>query len=1437
MSSALSSNKQEKRSFSPEVQPLPQNTIQNFINFSQNSEMLANLNNFFSISSKDISKSNEFLCSMIKWENSSSFISALLNPINFQIKLFSCNALLYLFTNNYTEIEIEKAQYIFDSILNYLFQHRDILFDETIQNNNAEAGNEKLYLKSLIKLISRIIRVFFPQCNYFKKFVTIVINKSLVYKNDSNSLKIIINILTEVIYQFQTNFGLNKNTIQMNKYFGTLEEFKEGSLITIFNYTCDIVQNIINHKIQTDNLKDMLQLTKQVVLCLLECLDYSEDINIKEESYNKYEIKPTYIPSPRRRGKDKKLNIIFLLSLCQNLFDLYNMIIKTFISFNSNGMNNNNDNYDDYFYVSEGILKILSKLVCMKIQYLDTNKGRILKSFTSNLGGILYNQYGFIHHEYFCQIIYRLKKNYNFIDLTNGNETFWSLILPYIENSVNLLTNHGDKNAILSLDFQKNLNYSPEAFLPGTSYLLRFLGYFSHNLYKISLNYQIKLKQFILSIFKILIETNFANFEWGLGIGEISKGMGLLGEGVYIQILEDLVGYINNDFNKGEIINLCVKIKIGVELLKNNYRYIEEQRLTNKLNDNDLDCLSEIDLSDDKPEVNAIVNFIKCVFNIIRNIVNLKEGENKIINHFGQLSNTLLKFLKFFSQHFLSKYLNNFLTYTISSLINDDNNSNSNNINSKEEKTPEDLIVFIFNALICFNMKYQQNNINANNNQNMNSSFLININNYTPEEQLINYKIVPKILTIISNNFTFETDYSTKLYPITNLNKSFLNNISIDNQTTNSKISDCNKNNNLNNNNENGNDNEVISSPSKSINSSSNNKNTFSHNSSIISTPQAKSNILNNETLENLSKISFSQRLPSKNQMHYNNNNSINNKNQIDYDNILNEEVSINSVDIHLGKIRLNKDKFINILKDLFNKVISINSELLPFKIKKHFIIFLFKIIFQCYLPFETAINYFINLLSKIQSNDIKDFIYIMNAMISSVNTQENYQILINIILPSIQTLCNSIITKNPNKNSFDKDNMISLKKALKLIKDTTNYENNNKKSFTNNSQSPVYLFSITGNLLDYYISIAQNINLQNLSDEQIYLVQIKPISYIVQIYYNLFSHYIQVPLFINTNYNYMKNLFYKLSKIIFSIDIKNLFGYCNKFKELMKLIKIIYSDYIFLDSVLINDLNNNYNNSNNCICDITYIPNVIKLFAYIINEDYIDNHNNKEFSFSQENMYEKINILPLAQSSENIRECFKDFNNIIYDWCKLYIQNSNLFVNKDNKNNNKNENGILQNNNLSNNLQILFNIFTNDNINIFLYEILLPILQGLVLNYFSINELNDSLSKTIFILAYAFPQQYLNIFGNIMNANRIKQFYSGEEIKEIKNNFEHLNNMQKLGGNNLGANNVNEMVDSYYELFKEQLKEFVKKTHNIIVSRRKDINTIDINDENILMD
>ena len=1400
-------------------------------NLEKNIEFQKNLNIFFSPDSSNISISNNFLCDSINWANYSNFTYALFNPVNFNLKIFASNALLYLFTNNYTEIEIEKVKGIFDSLINYLLEHCNELYQQTIHINNNfqninkyenEPNNQKIFMNSLIKLLARIIRVFYPQCNYFKSFHSIVSSRSLAYNSNSNIIKIVINIFTEVIYQFQTNFGLNKNTIEMTKYFGTLEEFKENSLIQIFNYTCDTIAHIVEHKIPTDNFTDILQMSKQIVLCLQECLDYSEDSNIKEEDYNKYEIKPTFIPNPRRRGKDKKLNIVFLLGLCQNLFDLYNMIVKTYISFN-NGNNDSNTNEVnlEYYYISEGVLKILNSLVCMKIQYLDINKGRILKNYTSNLGGILINKYGYIHHEYLCQIIYRLKKNYNYIDLTIGNETFWSLVLPYIENSINLIGNKGDKSNIILLESIKN-NFisSSHAYLSGSLYLLQFLGYFSHNLYKIPLNYQIKLKQFILSICSKMLEMNFNEYESDME--DICKCFGACAEGIYIQILEDLIKYINNDYKKIDIINLCFKIKFGIETLKNNYQYIQEQRLINKLSYSELECFSEIDLSDDKPEVNAILNFIKCIFNIIDEII---YGKNKnfldninIIN-LGILSNTLLKFVKFFCKHFLSKYLNNSLTFLINSLLNDDN--------SKEEKTPEDLIVFIFNILIAFNIKNEKkNNIN-----NINNNVSQNINNFSSDEKFINQKIVLEILNILYDNFTFESDYSNKICQFQTLD--ILNNNSLIDE----KILISNENN------ENDNGNEIISNFS-----SSSNKNNSSYESLMISTPRVKSSsLLNSESIENLSKYSFSQKIQKH---HGSKNNQTNKSNNLKTNlEIINEkdEININSVEIHLGKIRLCQDKFINILKDLFNKIISMNSESLSLKTKKHFIEFLFKIVFQCYIPFEAAINYFIDILTKINAKDIREYIYIISAMISSVTTQENYQILIETILPSIGNLCNSIISQTFSYNNFNNGSLIFLKKILKLIKDITNLEKCHIRAFTNKSQTPIHIFSLVGNLLEYFISLANNINISNMSEHKVYLIQIKPISYIVQIYYNLFTYYIQVPLFINTNYTYMKNYFHKISKIIFSINMKNLIGYCGKFKQLMKLLKVIYCDYIIQNYVLINNINNNIlENNEEFICDINFIPNIILLCKYILNEDYLEtsdsitNGNNNNIGENKEdtNNDKKLNISPITKSGENIRECFKDFNDIIYEWCKLYIQykkyNISVYNNAENKENSQNNNNLLLNNkintnNINNNptdinIKILFYIFNKNNINSLLYDILKPILIGIILNYYNISEIYNSLSKSVFILAYSFNKEFKSILDSILTSNKIKHFYSEEEINIIKSNLEQLDNV--ISNNTSGNinNNLNGVIASCYNIFREKLNEFAKKIQNIIISRKMDI-------------
>lgn len=339
-----------------------------------------------------------------------------------------------------------------------------------------------------------------------------------------------------------------------------------------------------------------------------------------------------------------------------------------------------------------------------------------------------------------------------------------------------------------------------------------------------------------------------------------------------------------------------------------------------------------------------------------------------------------------------------------------------------------------------------------------------------------------------------------------------------------------------------------------------------------------------------------------------------------------------------------------------------------------------------------------------------------------------------------------------------------------------------------------------------------------------------------------------------------MKNLFYKITNIIFSIDLNNLIGYCDKFKYLMKLLKVIYCDYIIQDSVLINNIgDNNFTNINEYICDINHIPTIINFFIKILNEDYIDNSsydsngNIIQNKNKTSNNYEKINISTITKSAENIRECYKDFNDIIYEWCKLYIQNknNNSDVNNNNGNNEENkentQNILSPNNNIQNNInkniniienndstKILFNIFNNSNTNLLLNDILLPLLQGLLLNYYSITEINNSLSKSIFILAYAFPDQYLNIFNNILSSNEIKKLFSDEEINSIKFNFDQLNNAQNYIGLNNGNNSINGLIFSYYNVFKEKLKEFVEKIQNIIVSRKKDINCIDINDENM---
>ncbi len=64
----------------------------------------------------------------------------------------------------------------------------------------------------------------------------------------------------------------------------------------------------------------------------IECLDYEDDINVKDDSYKKFEIKPTFIPTTKKiRSKDRTIDINFLIDFCERLFEVHAMINKIII--------------------------------------------------------------------------------------------------------------------------------------------------------------------------------------------------------------------------------------------------------------------------------------------------------------------------------------------------------------------------------------------------------------------------------------------------------------------------------------------------------------------------------------------------------------------------------------------------------------------------------------------------------------------------------------------------------------------------------------------------------------------------------------------------------------------------------------------------------------------------------------------------------------------------------------------------------------------------------------------------------------------------------------------------------------------------------------------------------------------------------------------------
>jgi hypothetical protein len=92
------------------------------------------------------------------------------------------------------------------------------------------------------------------------------------YTNEDFSPSLIIpfDIFTELIYQFQSFDGIKNNPIQINKMQKVISEFKDSTLLQIFNYSMTILFSLFQHKLKTENMEEFMGYINKISKCLNE---------------------------------------------------------------------------------------------------------------------------------------------------------------------------------------------------------------------------------------------------------------------------------------------------------------------------------------------------------------------------------------------------------------------------------------------------------------------------------------------------------------------------------------------------------------------------------------------------------------------------------------------------------------------------------------------------------------------------------------------------------------------------------------------------------------------------------------------------------------------------------------------------------------------------------------------------------------------------------------------------------------------------------------------------------------------------------------------------------------------------------------------------------------------------------------------------------------
>jgi hypothetical protein len=143
----------------------------------------------------------------------------------------------------------------------------------------------------------------------------------------SNSMKKPILIYLELLSQFQSS-----EIPPFDKLKKSIEEFKEKCLNHIYIFAMNNLIIFLNHResFSTTSPKKYQNDTFFVDICaklIYECLDFEEDLNIKDFNFNKFQIKPGNIPySKKVKLRDKQININSMIEFINSIFRIHNAI-------------------------------------------------------------------------------------------------------------------------------------------------------------------------------------------------------------------------------------------------------------------------------------------------------------------------------------------------------------------------------------------------------------------------------------------------------------------------------------------------------------------------------------------------------------------------------------------------------------------------------------------------------------------------------------------------------------------------------------------------------------------------------------------------------------------------------------------------------------------------------------------------------------------------------------------------------------------------------------------------------------------------------------------------------------------------------------------------------------------------------------------------------